>query len=192
MGRFDGFKTYRSLGQLEDGEYVGGRTLGLLAARGVLIRRLRGVVEVEGGLTLYGLKAGSVEIDNGSAVLGVGVEVNYLGLSFDGRLRASAADDAPAPSSALGGEIKISATPPGRAGRWTTTARTSASSAADGARAYGWRPPAGFGFGRAPRGARRVRCGELARAWSGRGPGAPGAAARRGRPGRPARRRRKR
>lgn len=44
--------------------------------------------QFEGGLTLYGLKAGGVTVDNGSAVLGVGKEMNYVGLSFDGRMGA--------------------------------------------------------------------------------------------------------
>lgn len=44
--------------------------------------------QFEGGLTLYGLKSGGVTIDNGSAVLGVGKEMNYVGLSFDGRMGA--------------------------------------------------------------------------------------------------------
>jgi hypothetical protein len=48
--------------------------------------------QFEGGVTLYGLKSGGVTIDNGSAVLGVGKEMNYLGLSFDGRLGAGAGE----------------------------------------------------------------------------------------------------
>lgn len=187
------------LDQLIDQDYVGGRTQGILAARGVLIRRLRGVIEMEGegleaqfqrfrlstqveikgrnqdpadfvpippnpiaqpdppmfyaeqmtlsierhgdfmligedvrssqfgeeldsfdatlvinvtkpqfegGLTLYGLKAGGVEIDNGSAVLGVGADLNYLGLSFDGRLGLGADADIPG-TDAIGTEIDI-------------------------------------------------------------------------------------
>lgn len=183
---------------LIDEEYVGGRTGGLLAARGVNIRRLRGLVEMEGegleaqfrrfqlstqveirgrdqaatgwvpipenpalepepplfyaermtlsierhgdftlvgknvrssqfgdelesfdaalvinttkpqfegGLTLYGLKAGGVKIDNASAVLGIGAEVNYLGMSFDGRFGVGGAEGAG--ESALGGEIDV-------------------------------------------------------------------------------------
>ncbi len=44
--------------------------------------------QFEGGLTLYGLKSGSVTIDNGSAVLGIGRDMNYLGMSFDGSFGA--------------------------------------------------------------------------------------------------------
>ncbi|MEM8861818.1 MAG: hypothetical protein AAGD96_26140 [Chloroflexota bacterium] len=42
--------------------------------------------QFEGGVTLYGLQAGAMEIDNGSAVLGIGRRLNYLGLSFDGQI----------------------------------------------------------------------------------------------------------
>jgi hypothetical protein len=188
--------------QLLDQEHVGGRTQGLLADKGVNIRRLRGVVEVEGeglqvqfkrfqlstqveiqgrnqnpaqvaplpqdpsgapepplfyaermtlaierhgdfllvgknvqsskfndkldsfdatlvinatlpqfegGLTLYGLKSGGVTIDNGSAVLGIGKAMNYLGLSFDGRFGAGGSEVL------IGGDLLAGMVDPGSA-----------------------------------------------------------------------------
>ncbi len=44
--------------------------------------------QFEGGLTLYGLESGGVKIDNGSAVMGIGKDMNYLGMSFDGSFGA--------------------------------------------------------------------------------------------------------
>ncbi|MEM7538647.1 MAG: hypothetical protein AAF639_41150 [Chloroflexota bacterium] len=40
--------------------------------------------QFEGGVTLYGLKLGSMDVDNGSAVVGIGRRLNYIGMSFDG------------------------------------------------------------------------------------------------------------
>ena len=40
--------------------------------------------QFEGGVTLWGLTSGGVSMDNASAVLGIGAESNYMGISFDG------------------------------------------------------------------------------------------------------------
>jgi plastocyanin len=39
--------------------------------------------QFEGGLTLNGLKTGSVDISSASAVMGIGAEFNYMGLAFE-------------------------------------------------------------------------------------------------------------
>jgi plastocyanin len=40
--------------------------------------------QFEGGVTLWGLTSGGVSMDNASAVMGIGSEMNYMGISFDG------------------------------------------------------------------------------------------------------------
>ncbi len=40
--------------------------------------------QFEGGITLWGLTSGGVSMDNASAVMGIGADMNYMGISFDG------------------------------------------------------------------------------------------------------------
>jgi plastocyanin len=63
--------------------------------------------QLEGGLTLYGLKAGNLIIDNGAAVLGIGADLNYLGLSFDARLGMSETEIEGGEAGGLIDEIKF-------------------------------------------------------------------------------------